>query len=183
MVVAGLNRWSLRLKPSRDTNWQCCGMPNLGVPSVSVRWSPLLVVAIVLTLVTPLRAGFGLTTWMQTTGTSDDWPTSALPVRTVSSSAGRSRRPLHVCRHHACAAKFSRLLSGLYRRVANSLDRRRTGLCRHPDATSTLGGYIGGTFRPHTHHPAGRPAVRALCGVNRQRLRRWPGWVPSSPFR
>jgi hypothetical protein len=36
--------------------------------SVSVRWRPLLALAIVTHLVTQLRAGFGLATWMQTTG-------------------------------------------------------------------------------------------------------------------
>ena len=43
------------------------------LPSVSVRWRPLLAVAIVTHLVTRLRAGFGLTTWMQTTGASHHW--------------------------------------------------------------------------------------------------------------
>ena len=37
-------------------------------PSVNVRWRPPLAVAIVTHLVTRLRAGFGLATWMQTTG-------------------------------------------------------------------------------------------------------------------
>jgi hypothetical protein len=36
--------------------------------SVSVRWRPLLALAIVTHLVTRLRADFGLATWMQTTG-------------------------------------------------------------------------------------------------------------------
>lgn len=37
-------------------------------PSVSIRWRPPPVVAIVTHLVTRLGAGFGLTAWMQTTG-------------------------------------------------------------------------------------------------------------------
>ncbi len=45
--------------------------------SVSVRWRPLLAVAIVTHLVTRLRAGFGFTNWMQTTGAPEDRSTSA----------------------------------------------------------------------------------------------------------
>ena len=41
-------------------------------PSISVREHPLLVVAIVTHLVTQLWASFSLTTWMQTTGASDN---------------------------------------------------------------------------------------------------------------
>jgi len=47
-------------------------MPDLGAISVSVRWCPLLALAIVTHLVTRLRAGFGLVTWMQNIGTVQD---------------------------------------------------------------------------------------------------------------
>ena len=55
-------------KPSRRIDCQRRIMPDLERSSVSVRWRPLLALAIVPHLVTRLRASFGLATWMRTTG-------------------------------------------------------------------------------------------------------------------
>ncbi len=55
---------------------------------VAVRQCPLLAVAIVTDLVTRLRAGFGLTTWMQAIGTAQDRPCLPRLIRLSTAAQG-----------------------------------------------------------------------------------------------
>jgi hypothetical protein len=72
--------------------------------SVSVRWRPLLALAIVTHLVTRLWAGFGLATWMQTTGTSQVGMSSAGSQRCLRSCM-RAVVRLHCCT--SCCPKLA----------------------------------------------------------------------------